>query len=76
MQLISFVPMKTREADIPKLKSLSEADAIDFLIRRPEDQWLERVSARTQARTLADLIAGFANAEGGLLVGGGPRRQG
>jgi ATP-dependent DNA helicase RecG len=62
--------VKTREADIPQLQSLSEADAIDFLIRRPEDQWLERVSSRTQARTLADLIAGFANAEGGLLVAG------
>jgi ATP-dependent DNA helicase RecG len=62
--------MKTREADIPQLRLLSEKDAIDFLIRQPEDQWLERVSARTQARTLADLIAGFANAEGGLLVAG------
>ena len=70
MQLMGLPKMKTREADISQLQSLSEADAIDFLIRRPEDQWLERVSARTQARTLADLIAGFANAEGGLLVAG------
>jgi ATP-dependent DNA helicase RecG len=62
--------MDTREADIPGLRLLSEEEAIDFLVRRPEDQWLERVSARTQARTLADLIAGFANAEGGLLVAG------
>jgi ATP-dependent DNA helicase RecG len=62
--------MKTREAEIRQLRLMSEKDAIDFLIRQPEDQWLERVSARTQARTLADLIAGFANAEGGLLVAG------
>lgn len=49
---------------------LPEADALDFLVCRSEDQWLERVSARVQARTIGDLIAGFANAEGGLLVVG------
>jgi len=62
--------MHTREADISGLKLLPEDDALDFLVRRSEDQWLERVSARVQARTLGDLIAGFANAEGGLLVVG------
>lgn len=62
--------MKTRETNISGLRLLSEEEVLDLLVRRPEDQWLERVSARTQARTLADLIAGFANAEGGLLVAG------
>lgn len=62
--------METREASISGLQLLSEEEVLDLLVRRPEDQWLERVSARTQARTLADLIAGFANAEGGLLVAG------
>jgi ATP-dependent DNA helicase RecG len=70
MHLISFKPMKTREADISGLRSLPEEDALDFLVRRSEDQWLERVSARVQARTVGDLIAGFANAEGGLLAVG------
>jgi ATP-dependent DNA helicase RecG len=59
-----------REANIPALRLLTEEALLDLLVRRREDQWLERVSARTQARTLADLIAGFANAEGGLLVAG------
>jgi len=60
--------METREADIAGLELLSEEDALAFLVRRPEDQWLERVSARVHARTVGDLIAGFANAEGGLLA--------
>jgi len=60
--------METREADIAGLELLPEEDALAFLVRRSEDQWLERVSARVQARTVGDLITGFANAEGGLLV--------
>lgn len=70
MHLICFMPVKTREANIAGLQLLSEEEVLDLLVCRHEDQWLERVSARTQARTLGDLIAGFANAEGGLLVAG------
>jgi ATP-dependent DNA helicase RecG len=62
--------MKTRDADISQLQEMPEADVLDFLVNQPEDQWLERISARTQPRTLADLLVGFANAEGGLLVAG------
>jgi ATP-dependent DNA helicase RecG len=62
--------LKTREADIEHLRLLPEGEAIDFLVTQKEDQWLERISARTQARTLADLMAGFANAEGGVIAAG------
>lgn len=62
--------MRTRDADIPQLKSLSEDEALDFLVRQREDQWLERISSRTQPRLLGDLLVGFANAEGGLIVAG------
>jgi ATP-dependent DNA helicase RecG len=62
--------MKTRDLDASQLHSLAQSEVIDFLVNQPEDQWLERVSARTQSRTLADLIVGFANAEGGMLVAG------
>lgn len=43
---------------------------MEFLVSQKEDQWLERISARTQARTLGDLLVGFANAEGGVLAAG------
>jgi ATP-dependent DNA helicase RecG len=70
MQLISFAEMKTRDADIEQLRVLTEGEAIDFLVHQKEDQWLERISARTQPRTLGDLIVGFANAEGGVIAAG------
>lgn len=62
--------MKTQDTDITQLQLLSTEKAIDFLVRQKEDQWLERISARTQPRTLGDLIVGFANAEGGLIAAG------
>lgn len=62
--------MKTRDVDIERLRLLSEEQALDFLVRQKEDQWLERISARTQARTLGDLMVGFANAEGGVIAAG------
>jgi len=62
--------VKTRDAGIRELRLLSDDQAIDFLVNQKEDQWLERISARTQARTLGDLLVGFANAEGGLIATG------
>lgn len=62
--------MKTRDAGIDGIRLLPGERAIDFLIKQKEDQWLERISAGTQARTLADLLVGFANAEGGLIAAG------
>ena len=38
------------------------------LIRLPEDQWFDRKSSRISGRDLADVLIGFANAEGGLVV--------
>jgi ATP-dependent DNA helicase RecG len=62
--------VKTRDIGIRELELLPEGKAIDFLVNQKEDQWLERISARTQARTLGDLLAGFANAEGGVIAAG------
>lgn len=61
--------MKTRDIGIDGLRPLDDKK-IDFLVNQKEDQWLERISARTQARTLGDLLVGFANAEGGLIATG------
>lgn len=62
--------METRELDLERLRLWPTDRALDFLVNQKEDQWLERVSARTQARTLGDLMVGFANAEGGVIVAG------
>jgi ATP-dependent DNA helicase RecG len=40
------------------------------LLALPEDQWLERKSARIAARDLANALIGFANADGGMVVVG------
>jgi len=42
----------------------------DELARIPEDQWLERKSARIAPRDLANTLIGFANADGGIVVVG------
>jgi ATP-dependent DNA helicase RecG len=62
--------MKTRDAGTHELLISPVKQAIEFLVGQREDQWLERISARTQARTLGDLLVGFANAEGGLIAAG------
>ncbi len=71
---------------IEQLSLLPEDERVEWLTRRPEDQWFDRKSARTTAKQLADLMVGLANAEGGLIVlgiwdrrvegiaSGGPRR--
>lgn len=40
------------------------------LLALPEDQWLERKSARIAPRDLADALIGLANADGGIVVVG------
>ena len=40
------------------------------LLAATEDQWFERKSARIRARALADVLIGFANADGGIIVVG------
>lgn len=46
------------------------AKAGSLLIELPEDQWLERKSARVKASDLANTMIGFANADGGFIVVG------
>lgn len=46
------------------------AETGELLLALPEDQWLERKSARIKGRDLADAMIGFANADGGLIVVG------
>jgi ATP-dependent DNA helicase RecG len=60
--------MRPPDLAVHQLRLLPEDDLVEFLIRRPEDQWLDRKSSRVEARALGDLMAGFANAEGGLIV--------
>ena len=43
---------------------------IEELVTRREDQWFDRKSARVDARALADLMIGFANADGGRVAVG------
>jgi ATP-dependent DNA helicase RecG len=53
---------------IEQLQLMPEDDRLEELRSRLEDQWFERKSARCSARDLGDLLIGFANAEGGLIV--------
>lgn len=55
-------------ANLEQLRLLPEDDRIEALRTGPEDQWFERTSPRTSARHLADLLIGFANADGGLIA--------
>ncbi len=58
----------SRISTVEQLRLFPEERLLEVLRTRPEDQWFDRTSARTTARHLADLMAGFANAEGGLIV--------
>jgi ATP-dependent DNA helicase RecG len=40
------------------------------LLALPEDQWLDRKSARISARDLANTLIAFANADGGFVIAG------
>ena len=51
-----------------QLRLLPTDEIVEFLTNRPEGQWLDRTSNRTKAQHLADLMIGFANAEGGLIA--------
>ena len=62
--------VKSGDVAIEQLRLLPEDDLVGFLAAHPEDQWLDRKSARVDGRHLADRMVGFANAEGGLIVVG------
>lgn len=47
---------------------LDPAEVGEALAALPEDQWLERKSAGVSPQTIANLLVGFANAEGGTII--------
>lgn len=55
---------------LEQLRLLPEDRRAETLRQRAEDQWFERTSRRIEARDLADLMIGLANADGGLLCVG------
>jgi ATP-dependent DNA helicase RecG len=48
--------------------ALSAGETGTALLELPEDQWLDRKSARVSARDLGPPLAAFANAEGGIIL--------
>lgn len=52
---------------LEQLRLLPDVEQVEWLRARPEGQWLDRKSPRIRAKTLADAMIGFANAEGGLI---------
>lgn len=58
--------MSTITAQQALIAPVAERGASLTAIR--EDQWFDRKSSRVKARTLADDLVAFANAEGGLIV--------
>lgn len=58
-QLLAFQALKADQAEVGPL-----------LLAAPEDQWFDRKSARIAPRDLADVLIGFANADGGMVAVG------
>src|SRR6266849_6532060 len=52
------------------LRLFDEPPKVSDLLARREDQWFDRKSFRTDARALADVMIGFANADGGRVAVG------
>lgn len=58
---------RPQQLTLEQLRFMPDDDRVDWLLGAPEGQWLERKGPRIKARSLADLLVGFANAEGGLI---------
>jgi len=56
--------------DLEQLELLPDDRRVALLRERPEDQWFDRKSSRTEPRSLGELMVGFANADGGLIAMG------
>lgn len=56
--------------DVEKSLNRPPEEVGENLLSLPEDQWLERKSARIAPRDLANALIGLANADGGLVVVG------
>ncbi len=52
---------------LEQLRLLPDEERVDWLRAAPEGQWLERKGPRARGKALADVMIGFANAEGGLV---------
>jgi len=55
---------------LEQLRLLPDEERVDWLRAAPEGQWLERKGPRIRGKALADVMIGFANAEGGLICVG------
>lgn len=53
---------------VERLPTPPPADLVEQLVRTPEGQFLERKGPRIDARELGNVIAGFANGDGGRVV--------
>lgn len=62
--------MPRASLDLEQLERLPDDRRVALLRERPEDQWFDRKSSRTEPRALGELMAGFANADGGLIAMG------
>ncbi len=59
--------MAAHQLTLEQLRLLPDDDRVEWLREAPEGQWLERKGPRIRAKALADVMVGFANAEGGLI---------
>ena len=55
---------------LEQLRLLPDEERVGWLRTAPEGQWLERKGPRIRGKALADVMIGFANAEGGLICVG------
>lgn len=62
--------MPRASLDLEQLELLPDDRRVALLRERPEDQWFDRKSSRTEPRALGELMVGFANADGGLIAMG------
>lgn len=53
---------------IHDLQQLDERRRAQLLLGRDEDQWFDRKTVRVAATTVADVLVGMANAQGGLVL--------
>ena len=60
--------MATVSFSVEQALQLGHTEVGEALAAFPEDQWLERKSAGVSGQTIANLLVGFANAEGGVII--------
>lgn len=58
---------KMQQLTLDQLRHLPDDHRAEWLRTTPEGQWFERKGPRIRGRALGDVLAGLANAEGGLI---------